>query len=103
IVVLNFLQHIPIDLKVQIFTHDENWPFYKQSRLSSFIKNNRVFMTPINFPRNNMTGGDFINLYLTSPSLWRQVQGDKVLYFQVDAVICSNSSYKLTDFLHYDF
>jgi hypothetical protein len=102
-VVLNVLQHIPTDWKVQIFTHDKSWSFYKQSALSPFILSNRVFMTSINFPRNNMSGDDFINLYLTSPSLWRHVHGEKALYFQIDSVICSNSSYKLTDFLHYDF
>jgi hypothetical protein len=101
--VINVLQHIPIDWKVQIFTHNEHWSFYKQSSLSPFIMNNRVFMTPINFPRNNMSGTDFINSFLTSPSLWHRVQGDKVLYFQIDSTICSNSSYKVTDFLHYDF
>jgi hypothetical protein len=101
--VINVLQHIPIDWKVQIFTHNKHWPFYKQSSLSPFIMNNRVFMTPINFLRNNMSSRDFINLYLTSPSLWRQVKGEKVLYFQIDSVICSNSPYKLIDFLEYDF
>jgi hypothetical protein len=101
--VINVLQHIPSDWKVQIFTHNEHWSFYKQSSLSPFIINDRVFMTPINFPRNNMSGADFINLFLTSLSLWRRVQGDKVLYFQIDSAICSNSSYKITDFLHYDF
>jgi hypothetical protein len=102
-VVINVLQYIPNDWKVQIFTHIQNWPFYKESFLSPFIKNNRVFMMPIDFPRNNMSGADFINLFLTSVSLWRRVQGDKALYFQIDSVICSNSSYKLTDFLQYDF
>src|ERR1700722_6249884 len=53
-VVLNVLQHIPNDWKVQIFTHNKNWPFYQQSALSPFINNSRVFMTPIDFPRNNM-------------------------------------------------
>ena len=101
--VLNVLQHIPSDWKVQIFTLDEHWPFYQQSPLASFIRSNRIFMTPIDFPRNNRSGADFINLCLTSPSLWRQVQGEKVLLFQIDSAICSNSSYKLTDFLHYDF
>jgi hypothetical protein len=101
--VLNVLQHIPTDWKVQIFTLNKHWPFYKQSALSPFILSNRIFMTSINFPRNNMSGDDFINLYLTSPLLWRRVRGDKVLYFQIDSAICSNSPYKLTDFLHYDF
>ena len=101
--VLNVLQHIPSDWKVQIFTLDEHWPFYQRSSLASFIRSNRIFMTPIDFPRNNRSGDDFINLCLTSPSLWRRVQGEKVLLFQIDSAICSNSSYKLTDFLHYDF
>ena len=44
-----------------------------------------------------------INILLTSPSLWREIQGEKVLYFQIDSAICSNSLYQLSDFLHYDF
>ena len=101
--VLNTLQHIPVDWKVQIFTLQQHWSFYQKSSLAPFIERNRVFMTPIDFPRNNLSGSDFINLYLTSPSLWRRVQGEKVLLFQIDSAICSNSPYQLTDFLHYDF
>lgn len=102
-VVLNVLQHIPSDWKVQIFTLNQHWPFYQRSSLAPFIRSNRIFMTPIDFPRNNRSGADFINLFLTSPSLWLRVQGEKVLFFQIDSAICSNSSYKLTDFLHYDY
>jgi hypothetical protein len=60
-------------------------------------------MTPIGLKRNNKSATAFINIYLTSPSLWRQVLGEKVLYFQIDSAICSNSLYKITDFLHYDY
>jgi hypothetical protein len=65
--------------------------------------NGRVFMTQLDFPRVDFTGAEYINLLLTSASFWREVQGEKILYFQIDSVICSNSSYKLTDFLKYDF
>lgn len=102
-VVLNVLEHIPSDWKIQIFTLQQHWSFYQKSSLEPFIQSNRVFLTSIDFPRNNRSGSDFINLYLTSPSLWRRVQGEKVLLFQIDSAICSNSSYKLTDFLHYDY
>ena len=101
--VLNVLQHIPVDWKVQIFTLQQHWPFYQRSSLAPFIRRNRVFMTSIDFPRSNLSNFDFINLYLTSPSLWRRVRGEKVLYFQTDSAICSNSPYKLTDFVHYDY
>jgi hypothetical protein len=101
--VTNVLQHIPTDWKVQMITPVQNWSFYNTSSLSSFILNGRVFMTPLDFPRLDFTGSEYINLLLTSASLWQQVQGEKILYFQIDSVICSNSSYKLTDFLQYDF
>ena len=101
--VLNVLQHIPEDWKVQLFTLEQHGPFYEKTSLEPFIKDGRVFITPIDFPKNNLPDQDYINLYLTSPTLWRRVQGEKVLYFQTDSAICSNSSYKLTDFLHYDF
>jgi len=101
--VTNILQHIPTDWKVQIITPIQNWPFYNASSLSSLIINDRVFMTSLDFPRVDFTGSEYINLLLTPATFWHQVQGEKILYFQIDSVICSNSSYKLTDFLEYDF
>ncbi len=99
----NVLQHIPIDWKVQIITPIQHWSFYNASSLSTLIINGRVFMTSLDLPRVDFTGSKYINLLLTSASFWHQVQGEKILYFQSDSVICSNSSYKLTDFLEYDF
>lgn len=101
--VINILKHIPADWKVQIITLVQHWSFYNTSSLSSLINSARVFITPLDFPRVDFTGSEFINLILTSASFWHQVQGEKILYFQIDSVICSNSSYKLTDFLEYDF
>jgi hypothetical protein len=97
--VTNVLQHIPTDWKVQIIAPIQHWSFYNASSLSPLITNGRVFMTSLDFPRADFTGNEYINLILTSASFWHQVQ----LYFQIDSVICSNSSYKLTDFLEYDF
>jgi hypothetical protein len=101
--VINILKHIPADWKVQIITLVQHLSFYNTSSLSPLINNARVFITPLDFPRVDFTGSEFINLILTSASFWHQVQGEKILYFQIDSVICSNSSYKLTDFLEYDF
>lgn len=101
--VQNILQHVPTDWKVQMIIPSEHWPFYNASALSSFIHTGRVFMTPLVFPRVDFTGSEFINLLLTSASLWHQVQGEKILYFQFDSVVCSNSSYNLSEFLDYDF
>ncbi len=101
--VLNVLQHIPIDWKVQIMTPYKHWTFYKNSVLDRFIKSKRVFLTPFEQSRNGSMRDEDINVVLTSASFWRQVQGDYVLLFQIDAVLCSNSLYNITDFLQYDF
>lgn len=98
----NILQHIPVDWKVQMIVPVEHWSFYNSSTLSAMISTGRVFMTPLDFPRVDFTGSEYINLLLTSASFWHQIQGEKILYFQIDSVICSNSSYQLTDFLDYD-
>lgn len=101
--ILNVLPHIPVEWKVQMIVPFEHWSFYNSSSLSSLISMGRIFMTPLHFPRVDFTGSEFINLLLTSASFWHEVQGEKILYFQIDSVICSNSSYKLSDFLEYDF
>ncbi|CAF0801839.1 unnamed protein product [Adineta steineri] len=101
--VINVLQHIPIDWKVQIMTPYQHWLFYNKSSLSSLIQTNRVFLTPLEQTQNGLSSDEFINSILTSVSFWHQVQGDKVLFFQIDSVLCSNSLYNLTDFLQYDF
>jgi hypothetical protein len=99
----NVLQHIPIDWKIQIITPYQHWSFYNTSSLSPFIKTNRIFLTPLEQSSNGLSSDERINLLLTSASFWHQVQGDKVLLFQIDSVLCSNSLYNLTDFLQYDF
>jgi len=101
--VINVLQHIPIDWKVQIMVPYQHWLFYNTSSLGPFIKTNRVFLTPFEQSSNGLSSGEYTNLILTSASFWHQVQGDKVLFFQIDSVLCSNSLYNLTDFLQYDF
>jgi hypothetical protein len=101
--VMNVLQHIPVDWKVQIITSKQHWSFYNNSSLRPFIQSNRIFLTPLKQSSNSLFIGKDVNSILTSPSFWREVQGDKVLLFQIDSVLCSNSSSKITDFLEYDF
>jgi hypothetical protein len=99
----NVLQHIPIDWKVQIVTPSQHWSFYKESSLGPLIKTHRILLTALEQSSNGLSSGDYINSILTSASFWRLVQGDQVLFFQIDSVLCSNSLYNLTEFLKYDF
>lgn len=99
----NVLAHIPIDWKVQIVTPYHHWSYYNKSSLGQLIKTNRIFLTPLERSSNGLSDAEYINSILTSSSFWHEVQGEKILLFQIDAVLCSNSLYNLTDFLQYDF
>lgn len=101
--VLNVFQHIPIDWKVQMVIPYKYWCFYMNSSLSSYIKSNRIIFTSLDRFANGRAPKYYINPILTSALFWRQVKGERVLFFQSDSVLCSNSSSKLTDFLDYDF
>ena len=101
--VTNVLQHIPKDWKVQMITLKENWLFYNKSSLKSYIEKHRVFFTELDRSANGLPSDKYINPILTSASFWHQVQGEQVLLFQFDSVLCSNSPWKITDFLDYDF
>ena len=101
--VVNVLRHIPLDWKVQMITLRKNWLFYNQSSLDLYIKTNRVFLTSLEQSSNGLSSDQYINPILTSPAFWREVQGEIVLLFQFDSVLCSNSSWTIMDFLDYDF
>jgi hypothetical protein len=40
---------------------------------------------------------------LTNITFWRLVKGEKILFFQLDSIFCSNSPHELKDFLKYDY
>jgi len=48
-------------------------------------------------------GREQTDLLLTDPKFWKRVQGEKILFFQIDSAMCSNSPHKVTDFLQYDY
>ena len=102
-VILNILQHIPSSWPIQIFHGKSNYLFLKNSpSLAPYISSKRILLTQL---QNEFTE-DFIrntNRLFTNISFWKQVQGDKVLFFQSDSVMCSNSPHKITDYLDYDY
>jgi hypothetical protein len=98
-VVLNVNRHIPPTWPIQIFHGKENEHFIRNSTLASLIKTGKVFLTLLN--KTIDRGG--INNLLTTPTFWKKVRGEKILFFQIDSMMCSNSPHKITDFLKYDY
>jgi hypothetical protein len=98
-IVHNVNRHIPSSWPIQIFHGKHNEDFIRNSTLAPLIASGKVFLTLLNetFDR----GG--ISHLLTNASFWKHVRGEKILFFQIDSVMCSNSRHKVTDFLQYDY
>lgn len=98
-VVHNILSHIPPSWPIQIFHGKDNEEFIRNSTLAPIIRTGRILFTRLESPvlKSN------ISILLTSRSFWTQVRGEKVLFFQIDSMMCSNSPHRVTDFLQYDY
>lgn len=104
-VVSNIFHNIPSDWKIQLFHGPSNSQFIKNSTLSKFITNGRLILTEMpEYLGGNSNRQSFLNGLLKDVSFWeRTLNVEKLLLFQMDTVFCSNSPYKITDFLQWDF
>jgi hypothetical protein len=98
-IVHNINDHIPASWPIQIFHGKENEHFIRNSTLAPLIKIGKVFLTLMEEVYNKSR----TNELLTNASFWKRVRGEKILFFQIDSVMCSNPRYNLTDFLQYDY
>jgi len=100
--VLNVIHNIPENWPIQIFYSESNAEFINKSRLSTHVQSGKIILTKL----DNYEGNDFshyTNFLFTDISFWEQVRGEKVLFFQIDSIMCSNSPHKITDYLKYDY
>lgn len=88
---------------IQIFYGKTNEHFIRTSpALAPLIASRRILLTELKSEVNDNFGIRTNELF-TNASFWYQIQGDKVLFFQIDSIMCSNSPHKVTDYLHYDY
>ena len=64
------------------------------------IKGRRVHLIPL---ETDNLDGDGYNALFKSLDFWNQVKAENILVFQTDAVICSDSQFKIRDFMKYDY
>ncbi|CAF3426336.1 unnamed protein product, partial [Rotaria sp. Silwood2] len=98
-IVHNVNHNIPLIWPIQIFHGKDNEGFIRNSTLAPLIASGKIFLTFM----NHTTERTRTNQLLTDPKFWQRVRGEKVLLFQIDSVMCSNSPHKITDFLQYDY
>lgn len=98
-VVHNVNIHIPLTWPIQIFHGEANENFIRNSTLAPLIASGKVFLSSI----KGVYGRNQTHKLLLDPQFWERVRGEKILFFQIDSIMCSNSPHKITDFLQYDY
>ncbi|MBL4899047.1 MAG: hypothetical protein JKX76_05280 [Colwellia sp.] len=87
--------------KIQIFHGTDNLEFILSSDIKGLITNGVVFLTALNV---NQLSEDYYNSILLSEEFWLAVKArNKIIIFQTDSIICSNSNYQLLDFKVFDY
>jgi len=102
-VIKNIIDNIPADWRIQVFYADSNLQLLQESALlASHIKSGKVFLD--NYIANvTIPDGGVYSALLKTVAFWDQVKGEKILLFQTDSVICSNSTLKTDYWMKYDY
>lgn len=98
-IVHNVHYHLPDSWRIQIFHGKGNHQFIVKSSLKPLIKSQRIILTQM----NTTYGRERTSELLTDRNFWNQVLGEKVLIFQIDSIMCSNSRHKIDEYLQYDY
>jgi hypothetical protein len=101
----NFLSILPEEWIVQVNHGTDNIDYIKgiidrSEIISEANSKNRLVL--YNLGVKNMTHEDESNL-LKTEEFWNNVDGDLLLKFECDSMLCPNSSYKIEDFEKYDY
>eukprot|EP00667_Euglena_gracilis_P000488 EG_transcript_488 len=101
--VQTYLTLLPDEWTIQLFGSPFTLSRTQASRLRFLIKQGRLVLTPL--PNQDWAKGahEITNLLLTKESFWQSCRGEKLLFFQLDSVLCSNSQYSVDEFLQFDW
>jgi len=99
----HFSPRLPEDMIFQIF--------YSHKTLSQELeKIKTIYPRKFILSRMNSRWVDMLrardttnNFYVRTVEFWRQLAGERVLFIQIDSVICSKSRHRLQDFMRYDY
>ena len=94
--VINFFGFLCPDWKMQLFAAPMTIERTKASQLRQFIASGRLIIFDLSqFKTLAWQGAQakqmLSNTILTEQSFWNAVQGEKILFFQADSILCSNS------------
>lgn len=97
---------------VQAFVTEENKNYFCEfHETRAWLETGRLTLTDLETTRHSLehdstafnAAQNQYNTLLASKSFWESVQGERVLIFQADAVLCSLSPFRIDAFYGYDY
>lgn len=94
-----YMEILPKNTHFQIY-HGINNKRLLEETFENEIRDHKIFL--INLYVDNLNIQSYSDL-LTSIDFWKSIKSENVLIFQTDSTPCRNSSFKIEDFMEYDF
>ena len=98
-VIDSVMNQLDDDWKLQIFHGTGNANYVKRITNRKYF--DRTITTNLGF--DSLPQWPESNDLMVTEALWEQCEGDTILYFEADSMICPNSNYKISDFEHFDY
>ncbi|KAH8892503.1 hypothetical protein GQ53DRAFT_793840 [Thozetella sp. PMI_491] len=101
--VLHFSSVLGPSWHLILYTMEANWTMPASAPFRRAVKEGRISVGFI--PADTLfLNWVYVSVFLTRPFLWEQLQSaNRILLFQMDSIICSNSNQTVDDFLEWDF
>jgi hypothetical protein len=101
----NFLSILPKEWKFQINHGTENLDYIKRiidssSIIADVYSKNRLGLYNLNVKNLDHEGESYLS---KSEKFWDNIEGDLLLKFECDTMLCPSSEYKISQFEKYDF
>jgi len=93
---------LPADWKIQVMHGKLNTNFVKRIIGENEILSNNNRIQTYELQVENITQKESSKLLL-SPNYWHCIEGEHILTFQCDSILCTNSIHNLSDFEHFEY
>ncbi|KAJ3146371.1 hypothetical protein HDU89_006236 [Geranomyces variabilis] len=101
-ILLHYMATTPPDWPFHVIHSAENAHILASRSLQQYITSGRLNTTLL-APGVILKDSQTVSEFLTSRWIWDQIQAEHILFFQLDAMLCSNSDQTIDDFLKFDW
>ena len=93
----NVMSILSDEWSLQIFHGNKNFEY-----VNNICKDNNLDAVFSNLKVNDLEHDEYVELF-TSKKFWESCEGETILIFQADSMLCPNSEYVIEEFEHFDF